>query len=82
MSTIFKVVGTQTHKIKFASFNSCKKHALTETCFVRPLTFHPYIKSNAPLQSTLRIIGFDQMVGIRASPYYNSSNQDKETNID
>ena len=36
MSTMFKLVGIQTCKIKFASFKSCKKHALTETSCVSP----------------------------------------------
>ena len=29
-----------------------------ETCLVNQLMFHPYTRSNAPLQSTWRIIGF------------------------
>ena len=58
MSTMFKLVGIQTCKIKFASFKSCKKHALTETSCVSPLMFHPYFKSKAPYKQPDGVLGF------------------------
>ena len=43
-------MGIHTHKIRLASFNSCRNHALMESFFVRPQMFHPYVKSRTPLE--------------------------------